>query len=187
MSACWGILFDDGSMKAGLQGPTDALRAHLEGLVLAPPIGNGSSGHAAPSSLTRLVEALRSVPDHVETLVCLDMDTFREADRDLLPDMVSLMDDGVGAVVRGTPVTDALKEVDGRRVLDSVERNGLFTVHMPHVLRRSALDDALLALPGSSWSDPISLLLATSQPVRLLPLHPASSTRHRRPVITVTS
>ena len=187
MSASWGIVFDDGSMNGKLHRYGESLRSHLGGVVLAPPLANSQALVDASSSLARLMEALRAIPEHVEILVCLDAEALRGADRDLLPDMISLLEDGVGAVVRGTPVTDALKEVDGKRVLDSVERNGLFTVHMPHVVRRSALDDALLALPESSCPEPISLLLATSQPVRMLPLHPSPLMRQRRSVITVTN
>jgi 2-C-methyl-D-erythritol 4-phosphate cytidylyltransferase len=52
--------------------------------------------------------------------------------------------EGVDAAIAATPVTDTIKQADGeRRVLSTLERDGLWAVQTPQVFRRGALERAL--------------------------------------------
>lgn len=50
-----------------------------------------------------------------------------------------------GAAVLGRPVTDTIKQVEGGRILATLDRAGLFRAETPQVFRRDLLERALVA------------------------------------------
>lgn len=89
--------------------------------------------------------------------------------------MAAALTPDVAAVACAAPVTDALKRVDGDRVVGPVEREGLVTLRTPYVIRRAALDEALRLHPEAGSEDPVALLVATGHTVRLYDRAPRSS------------
>jgi 2-C-methyl-D-erythritol 4-phosphate cytidylyltransferase/2-C-methyl-D-erythritol 2,4-cyclodiphosphate synthase len=140
----------------GIRSAAGAAPPGLDGVVVAP---------AGGSRLERLLAGLRQVPEDAEIVVFVD-------DATPAGDLAALragLTDGVAAAVRGTPVTDALKRVDGDRIVAGVDRTDLLTLAPPYVLRRAAVTQALGAPPDPRCQDPVDLLLAAGHRVRVLP------------------
>jgi 2-C-methyl-D-erythritol 4-phosphate cytidylyltransferase/2-C-methyl-D-erythritol 2,4-cyclodiphosphate synthase len=125
----------------------------------------------AESTLQCLLAGLRAVPADVPDVVFFEGSELDVLVVDEVVEMLTWLTSDVAAVVRGAPVTDALKRVEGDRLIGAVERDGLLTLQTPHVIRRDALDEALLVMPDGGPQDPAALLIATGHPVRMF--HPA--------------
>ncbi|MDP8978654.1 MAG: 2-C-methyl-D-erythritol 4-phosphate cytidylyltransferase [Actinomycetota bacterium] len=165
------------------------LRERLHGVVVVSahgsPVGPLPVAREPGGPLDRLLAGLRVVPDHCDTVVFVDDAALEAVSSDIVVEMVGSLGADDSAVARAIPVTDALKRVDGQRVLGGVGREGLMVLQTPHVLRREALDDALLAVPDPGPTDLIGLLMRTDLRVRTfrgLP-HRARRTRRVWPVL----
>lgn len=161
----WGVLSTASAEAATVRHWTPVLTACLDGLVATSEVC---------SPLQSLLTGLHDVPDHVDDVMFLEgsaLESLLPAD---ITEMVGWLTADVAAVVRGAPVTDALKRVDGDRLLGVVDRQGLLTIQTPHVLRRSALDEALLVLPDGGLQDPAALLIAAGHAVRMFHATPSA-------------
>jgi 2-C-methyl-D-erythritol 4-phosphate cytidylyltransferase len=170
----WGILSTYDTDPSTLRRWHPTLSECVEGLVAVGPEvpsltscrWEGSAGFRS-SPLTCLLQGLRAVPDHVADVLFLEGSALDSLAPDDVAQMVGWLTADVAAVVRGAPVTDALKRVEGERILGSVDRDGLLTLQTPHVIRRDALDEALLVMPDGGPQDPAALLIAAGHPVRM--------------------
>jgi hypothetical protein len=173
----WGVLSTHGADASTLRRWYPLLRETLGGLVATGPRSavlaacRWEGPELAESPLQCLLAGLRGVPDQVANVVFLEGLALETLATDEVAQMLGWLTPGVSAVVRGAPVTDALKRVEGDRVVGPVERDGLLTLQTPHVIRRDALDEALLVLPDGGPQDPAALLIATGHHVRMF--HPA--------------
>ena len=78
----------------------------------------------------------------------------------------------VGAAVLAVPVPDTVKQVDnGRRVVKTIDRNGLWLAQTPQVIRRDLLERALAAAQedNAKETDDVALLERLGQPVAVVP------------------
>lgn len=170
----WGVLSTTGADALTLRRWFPLLSDCLEGVVATGPRVPALDGchwehlDGAPSSpLQCLLAGLRGVPDHIAEVVFFEGAALDSLSVDDLPEILGWLTSDVAAVVRGAPVTDALKRVEGDRMLGAIDRQGLLTLQTPHVIRRAALDEALLVLPDGGPQDPAALLIATGHPVRM--------------------
>lgn len=173
----WGILSTHGADASTLRRWYPLLRETLSGLVATGPRSavlaacHWEGPELAESPLQCLLAGLRGVPEDVANVVFLEGQALETLAADEVAQMLGWLTPDVAAVVRGAPVTDALKRVDGDRLVGPVDRDGLLTLQTPHVIRRDALDDALLVLPDGGPQDPAALLIAAGHHVRMF--HPA--------------
>lgn len=145
------------------------LASHLDGVV-AVSSSRVASFVSGGGTLTRLLAGLSSVPHDVEQIAYVDDDVLSTLGIEPVLEMISWLDTDHAAVVRAAPVTDALKVVDGPRVVGQVPRDGLYAPQPPHIIRREALDTALGALGASTVEgvDPAALLIAAGHQVRVV-------------------
>lgn len=177
----WGVISTASAEAATLRRWTPVLATALDGLVATGPVVQALDGcrwevpaSAVCTPLESLLTGLRGLPDDVDDVMFLEgaaLDSLAPQD---LTEMLGWLTADVAAVVRGAPVTDALKRVDGDRLLGVVDRQGLLTIQTPHVLRRSALDEALLLLPDGGPQDPAALLIAAGHAVRMFHATPST-------------
>lgn len=140
----WGVLSaaaEDATVLARFRG---LLADHLDGFVEVPSRPRRASVLGS-TVLGQLVTGLSSVPSDVERIAYVDADVLDALGIEPVLQMISWLDDDHAAVVRAVPVTDALKVVDGSQLVGAVDRSGLYAPQPPHIVRREALDDALLA------------------------------------------
>ena len=165
----WGVLSaaaEDANVLARFRG---MLADHLDGFVEVP-----SRARRAPvlgsAVLRQLVTGLSSVPSDVERIAYVDADVLDALGIEPVLQMISWLDDDHAAVVRAVPVTDALKTVQGQRLVGSVDRSGLYAPQPPHIVRREALDDALLsdARYDRRAADLAGLLVGAGHSVRVV-------------------
>jgi hypothetical protein len=148
------------------------LADHLDGVVSVASSGpRGSAGRRTSGGLARLLEGLSSVPPDVGRIAYVDDEVLGALGIEPILEMISWLDEDHAAVVRASPLTDALKLVDGDRIVRSVDRTGLFVPQLPHIIRRDALDAALAAATGgrrAHLDDPAGLLVAAGHAVRVV-------------------
>ncbi|MGH2854360.1 MAG: 2-C-methyl-D-erythritol 4-phosphate cytidylyltransferase [Solirubrobacteraceae bacterium] len=137
-----------------LQWSVDALRAvpGVERIVVALPPGTGAptgtigvTGGAVRSESVRLALAAAGPGDPV-----LVHDAARPLlTRELAERVIAAaLGEGVDAAIAAAPVTDTVKRAgEGRTVLETLDRSGLWAVQTPQVFRRAALERAL-DVPG---------------------------------------
>jgi hypothetical protein len=162
--ATWGVLRlapgTDAAAGAG-DGPLAAgLAAHLDG-VLAVTAG------------TSVVGVLAALPSRVTRIVELDPATATDPEAGQQLEGLLAADDGAhAAVVLARPLADALKRVDGDRVVAGLEREGMLTPNLPRVVDRATLAAVVQATAGSADAadDAVALLLAGGHPVRMVPV-----------------
>lgn len=165
----WGVLSataDDARVVARFRG---MLTEHLDGVVEVPSRPKQTS-LIGSTILRQLVAGMSSVPQDVERIAYVDADVLDTLGIGPVLQMISWLDDDHAAVVRAVPVTDALKTVDGTRLVGSVDRRGLYAPQPPHIVRRDALDAALLAdVPvGGRPDDLAGLLVGAGHAVRVV-------------------
>lgn len=95
---------------------------------------------------------LVQVPSEVALVTLVDDDGLAGAGTDTVGKMLGALDARMAGIVRGLPVTDALKRVDADEVVSGVDRSGLFVPETPQVVRRQALE-RVLALPEDAGGD----------------------------------
>lgn len=119
----------------------------------------------------RLTAGLRAAPEDARLIVYVDSALLDPLAEEAVSEMLQVIGPDDAAVVRGAPMTDALKLVAGQRVHGSVDREGLYQLTSPMVLRREALEEARERVPDAEGLDPVSLLLAAGRGVRMLAPH----------------
>lgn len=165
----WGVLCADAE-SARLGEHAEPLRDALEGVVVVSRHAAAPAGTPCPADDTRLaglLAGLREVPDDVALVALIEVDGIAADGPELVAKMRARLTDDTAAVVRGAPVTDALKRVNGAAVLEGVSRTGLFVPQTPQLLRREALDAALARGAGAA-TDPATLLLSAGFAVDVL-------------------
>jgi hypothetical protein len=173
----WGVLSTHGADPVLLRHWYPLLSAHLDGVVATGPRSAALSGvpwrgpELAESPLQCLLAGLRGIPADAPDVMFIEGSALESLTEGDLVEMLGWLTPEVAAVVRGAPVTDAVKRVVSGRLRGSVGRDGLLTLQTPHIIRREALDEALLVMPDGGPQDPAALLIATGHPVRLF--HPA--------------
>ncbi|CAN5307887.1 hypothetical protein BH20ACT9_BH20ACT9_21460 [soil metagenome] len=180
----WAVVSTDAVRNPEVADWCRVLCERLHGVVVVSadgsPVGRLRAARAVGGPLDRLLAGLRAVPDHCDTVVFVDDAALEAVSSDIVVEMVGCLAGDDAAVARAIPVTDALKRVDGRRVLGAVGREGLLVLQTPHVFRREALDDALLALPDPGPTDLTGLLTATGLRVRMFRGLPLGARQARR-------
>ena len=164
----WGVVATTTADARGVGRHRDLLERHLDGVVEVEVAVQPGRAAAASGHLDPLLSGLRSVPQDVDLIVYADGGSLDACGIERLLEMLSGIGDAHGAVVRGRPVTDALKLVAGRRMIGSVDRTGLDVPRLPVVVRRSALQSALLLDPRPTAHDLPALLLAAGSAVKMV-------------------
>lgn len=165
----WGVLLTQSRGPAVVRSHGELLGDSCDGVAIveASSAGNGRASHTR-TRLDGLLAGLREIPDEAGLVALVDEDGADAVDPDTIGQMIARLTDDMAAIVRGIPVTDALKRVEGRQLLGGVDRSGLFAPQTPQLIRREALDDALLAACGQLPSDPATLLVDCGHSVGVL-------------------
>jgi 2-C-methyl-D-erythritol 4-phosphate cytidylyltransferase len=124
-----------------------------------------------PSRSESVRAGLAAVPPEAEIIVVHD------AARPLAPAalfqaVVDAVRAGADAAVPALPVVDTLKQVDGGRVVATVDRDGLVAVQTPQAFRAAALRAAHAA--GGVASDDAALVEAAGGSVVVVPGDPSN-------------
>jgi len=168
----WGVLSLAGPDAARLAQHRLALSGLFDGVVEVSAEGRGTSLTPVRfrGLLGQLVAGLSSVPHDVERIAFLDERALDSLGIEPVLEMISWLDDRHAAVVRAAPVTDALKRVDGRSVVGGVDRSSLYVPQPPHIIRRDALDRALISSGDLQrvTDDPAGLLVAAGHAIRVV-------------------
>ena len=163
----WGVLSTTAADARVVARFRCLLADHLDGVVEVP---SGPPGPAFVGAhvLKQLITGLSSVPRDVERIAYLDGDVLDALGIEPVLEMISWLDDDHAAVVRAVPVTDALKTVDNGRLVGSVDRAGLYAPQPPHIVRRDALDSALLTGRTPAFDDLAGLLVGAGHAVKVV-------------------
>lgn len=151
-------------------GGVSELATTLEGWGLKAHVVEG--GESRQESVSRLVEAL---PPSVEWVVVHD--GARPLVDAALVERVLAAALREGAAACGLPVHETVKRVAATGlVVETVERDGLWTVQTPQVFRRELLLEAhrRALADGASGTDDAALLERLGHPVRMVPGSPAN-------------
>lgn len=132
-----------------------------------------------PGSAARLQRAERDLPETVDVVVYGDEQLLAPDYRCSVGDALALFEERDVALVRGVPVTDSLRRVDRQgRLTGCVDRDGLFALAKPQVLRREAVaqigDLARAGGPAGSVEDG---LVRLPWPVRVVDIYPTAASR----------
>jgi 2-C-methyl-D-erythritol 4-phosphate cytidylyltransferase len=162
--------------------------AEIEGFVVVAPPGlvDEAKRLASPSAKLVAVVAggetrqasvrlgLAAVPMSAEAVVCHDVARPFAPPR-LFADVVAALS-GADGVVPAVAVSDTVKRVDGRRVLETVPREGLALIQTPQAFRRPALEDAhaRAAAEGHEGTDDAALLERAGYQVATVPGDPVN-------------
>jgi len=159
----------DHQVAARLRG---MLADHLDGVVEVPSLPQlemaGRAALVGRTVLQQLLVGMSSVPQDVERIAYVDGEALGTLGIEPVLEMISWLDEDHAAVVRAVPVTDALKLVEGARLVGSMERRGLYAPQPPHVVRRQALAAALDVDGSRSVEDLAGLLVRTGHNVRVV-------------------
>lgn len=138
-------------------------RAELRHQV-AGTVAVGSAGHPPLQVVEILRQGLSRIPADADPVVYLDATTIESA-TSVLGYMLAALRGDAGAVVRGAAVTDALKRVEGDRVVGSVARERVYLPQPPLVIRRAAVEEVLRAAARDAGADVVQLLFSTRHAV----------------------
>lgn len=182
----WVIVSASSADPVDLDAWLSALAPRFQGVVT---LGAGRVGHGARdggslvdrgSALAQLLAGLRRVPHEVALVTFVDAETLRTRGTNVVAEVVDALDEDDAAVVRGVPVTDALKRVTGVMVREPVDRQGLLMPRPPQAIRRAALAEALGSAPEEALDDPAVLLIAAGHRVRVLRDRPSAQSGRPR-------
>lgn len=129
-----------------------------------PPAGVVSvSGGATRSDSVRA--GLGAVPIEVETIVVHDA-ARPLASRELFTEVIRAVEAGADGAVPALPVVDTVKRVEAGRVVETVPRDGLYTVQTPQAFRAQSLRAAHAG--GAVGTDDAALVEAAGGTVVVL-------------------
>lgn len=155
---------------AAPEGQVDQTREVLADADLPVRVVVVAGGATRSESVRAALDALG--PEVVAVLV-------HDAARPLVPvEVVDAVADavlaGAAAVVPAVPLVDTVKEVEGDRVVATVDRSRLMAAQTPQGFRREVLQQAHAdrAVGGLDATDDAGLVEALGQPVRVVPGHP---------------
>lgn len=117
--------------------------------------------------------ALESLDPDVD--VVLVHDAARPlAPSELVDDVVSAVERGAEAAIPAMPVADTIKRVEGGRVVETLRREGLYSVQTPQGFTRDLLTKAHEAavIDGFAGTDDASLVERLGSPVVVIEGHP---------------
>lgn len=155
--ATWGVLLlpagVDAAAHAGDGAVAAAVAQHLDGLV-------------AVADGTTVAGVLALLPDAVVRVVVLDPVSATDPDSAERIGVVLAADDGAhAAVTAARPVADALKRVEGDRIVAGLARDGLLAPVTPTLADRAAL----ATVPDARVEAAAGALLAGGHAVLLVP------------------
>jgi 2-C-methyl-D-erythritol 4-phosphate cytidylyltransferase len=129
-----------------------------------------------PSSLTA---ALDLVDESVQVVVLSDLAALEDTGARFLQELLAALSDAddVDAATRARPVTDAVKRVDGDRVIASVDRSTLAVPRLPQAARADALRARRDLLAGVDGLDVCGVLVSAGRRVRLVADGPTDECR----------
>lgn len=86
-------------------------------------------------------------------------------------DILKLLEKGtpIGAATLGTPVTQTIKKISAENhVEETLDRNTLFEIHTPQLLRRDLLEAGFEAVGQANVSDDVALAERIGHPVKVV-------------------
>ena len=86
-------------------------------------------------------------------------------------DILKLLEEGtpIGAATLGIPVTHTIKKVSAENhVEETLDRNTLFEIHTPQLLRRNLLEEGFEAAQQSTVTDDVALVERMGHPVKIV-------------------
>lgn len=171
-------------------GLTDALAClsrQVQGVTLLSDIGTvegpGQSTTvvkvAEPGSASRLQRCEAVLPQDAELVIYGDARLLDPAWQGALTEVLGRWEADDTALIRGVPITDSLRRVDGcGRLRECMERSGLVVPAEPHMLRRDAVAHvAALARSGGGDGSVEAGLLRCPFPVRVVQADPVAARR----------
>jgi hypothetical protein len=132
--------------------------------------------HSGPSLLVHyptLLHRVDQLPDQVEILVFVEGSLPDPATIAQIDEMLGRFEAG-DALVCSQPVSEAVKMVNGDRILRGVDRSSLLAVRGPELIRRRPLEASLSVTLTVDWVNPTALIAAGGGEVRVFP--PGSGT-----------
>lgn len=134
---------------------------------------------AEPGSASRLQRCEAVLPQDAELVIYGDARLLDPAWQGPVTDVLARWEAGDTALIRGVPITDSLRRVDGcGRFRECVERSGLVVPAEPHMLRRDAVADvAALARSDGGDGSVEAGLLRCPFPVRVVQADPVTARR----------
>lgn len=125
-------------------------------------LGDRYVGSAVQVHLPTLLRRLDCLPAEVDTLVFVDEPVPDAATIATIDDMLAAMEGGrADALGRYVPATDAVKRVEGDRVVEAIDRVALVGLRSPEVIRRPALERAVEGVGDAQWVNPTGLVAAS--------------------------
>jgi hypothetical protein len=180
--SAWGVLVGEPPVSREFRRSCAWMQERLDGVVLVtdrlrhvsvgPRLRWVNEPASARGAVGRLVAGLEAAPADTDLLVYVESEALDAVAQTAVAQMLEAMDGADAAVVRGAPITDALKDVRGRRVHGSVDRSSLYRIVSPMLLRRRPLATACASVPDADALDPAELLLAAGCAVRMFGTHP---------------
>jgi len=142
-------------------------------ILLAEELGCGKVSTAVAGGETRTESVRLGVAEvDPDALVVLVHDAARPLVTDaLIERLLGPLSEGWDGVVPGLPLTDTVKRVDGDTVVETLDRDGLFSVQTPQAFAADALRRAL-ADGADAATDCASLVEARGGRVRVVPGDP---------------
>lgn len=124
-----------------------------EGRVLVfAVLGGRFVGSAVQAHAPTLARRVAELPGFVEVVAFIE-ESFPDGEVVArLDDMIAtLIGSPADAVVRRVEVSEAVKRVEGNRVVGAVDRSLLVAVRSPEVVRRAALENAVGSIGEETW------------------------------------
>lgn len=151
----------------------DDLGSVADGVVTVDATRSGFDGRPGAAAAS-LADAALTLDDTVDVVVLATVECLTTFGVQLVADLLDELEPADVAVMRGQPVTDALKLVaphslGGDRLVESVDRSGLVSPAAPQVIRRDALVAECVAEPLLASRDVAAALVRGGHRVRVLP------------------
>ena len=154
------------TLSAAELGFVDEPSQTVVGFVL--PTDDESSG-SPKVRVSDLAEAVR-LAGQTEIVVFLYADTMSEDVR-FVPSLMAAFDTGTADVaIRSAPAVDAIKRVDGRFVIEAVDRTTVNLLLAPELITASSLEAALSRADGEAIVNPSVLAWSHGATVQIVEL-----------------
>ena len=170
----WGLVRVGTATEAEVTRCCGALSEVVEGLsAVSLPTRDRATRTVEGDRPARTADSLSTVLSEIPAVfdvVCFgDADEETTAEESVFVDLAASLDSQTAGVARAAPVTDALKQVAGERLVAGLDRSSLTMPASPQLARRRALEEAVAApdSTGDPPSDPVSILASAGFAVRL--------------------
>lgn len=124
-------------------------------------VGGRYAGPSVQINAALLAGQIGDLLPAIATIVFLDQPVPDGAAVDLIDSMVTALDHRqLDGLARGVAVTEAVKRVEGERVVEGIDRTRLAAVRCPEVIRRPVLAAAIAGIDGEDWINPMAVVAA---------------------------